>query len=207
MECHRNRVAADYAKNPEPTKRNAIKRMREMRRDDPERAKAIGRNAMRAWRGENRDRHLANDRAWREANRETINAQRRERYDSDPDKFRAKVKRWRKRYPEKARDRFRVWCKANPDKTRVRHRNRRARKRNAEGRHAAEDIARIRVAQNDLCVFCEIELHGKGHVDHKIPLARGGSNWPSNLQILCGSCNLSKGAKLPDEMVFPMPGV
>jgi 5-methylcytosine-specific restriction endonuclease McrA len=33
-------------------------------------------------------------------------------------------------------------------------------------------------------------------VDHKIPLSRGGSNWPSNLQPLCFRCNVVKNDKV-----------
>lgn len=32
-------------------------------------------------------------------------------------------------------------------------------------------------------------------IDHIHPIVRGGSHDPKNLQILCGSCNSSKGAK------------
>jgi 5-methylcytosine-specific restriction endonuclease McrA len=32
-------------------------------------------------------------------------------------------------------------------------------------------------------------------------MARGGSNWPSNLQLLCKSCNLSKGARDAEEFM------
>jgi 5-methylcytosine-specific restriction endonuclease McrA len=41
-------------------------------------------------------------------------------------------------------------------------------------------------------------------IDHVIPLARGGSNWPANLRPCCRSCNATKGrrllAELPDEL-------
>lgn len=51
------------------------------------------------------------------------------------------------------------------------------------------------------CTFCQKDLTGllspqfDSHMDHIIPLANGGINDVSNLQLLCASCNLSKGAK------------
>jgi hypothetical protein len=36
---------------------------------------------------------------------------------------------------------------------------------------------------------------GEYHVDHARPLSRGGTNDPTNLQLLCGECNLRKGAR------------
>jgi len=36
---------------------------------------------------------------------------------------------------------------------------------------------------------------GPLHIDHVIPIARGGSSDPSNLQVLCRACNLAKGAR------------
>jgi 5-methylcytosine-specific restriction endonuclease McrA len=35
----------------------------------------------------------------------------------------------------------------------------------------------------------------EGAIDHKFPRARGGQNDESNLQLLCVTCNASKGAK------------
>jgi 5-methylcytosine-specific restriction protein A len=35
----------------------------------------------------------------------------------------------------------------------------------------------------------------KLHIDHIVPLAKGGSSDPSNLQVLCQRCNLEKGAR------------
>ena len=35
----------------------------------------------------------------------------------------------------------------------------------------------------------------KLHVDHIIPIAKGGKTVPENLQTLCQDCNLGKGTK------------
>lgn len=44
------------------------------------------------------------------------------------------------------------------------------------------------------CVKCE--SRESLHIDHIIPLSQGGATIVSNLQLLCESCNLSKGAKI-----------
>lgn len=95
-----------------------------------------------------------------------------------------------------------IYRAANPDKMSAKARNRRARRRNAEGTHTAADIARIFDAQRGMCANCHAKLFKSGkqkfHADHIVPLVRGGGNGPDNLQCLCPGCNLSKGAKLPD---------
>lgn len=77
----------------------------------------------------------------------------------------------------------------------------RARKKNAPGSHSGDDVVSIFEKQLGLCANCHIKLVKSGrqkyHVDHIMPLARGGSDWPSNLQCLCPSCNMSKNAKDP----------
>lgn len=40
-----------------------------------------------------------------------------------------------------------------------------------------------------------INLLGKANYDHLLPLAAGGSNDPTNFQLLCQECNQSKGAR------------
>ncbi len=121
---------------------------------------------------------------WKDANRTGMLYRAREKYASNPNKYREKNKNYRK---------------ANPEKIRVSDSNNRARRQGAEGRHTTQDIERIRKMQKDQCAhpWCRKKLHGKGHRDHIIPLAKGGTNFPRNIQLLCNSCNLHKHAKDP----------
>lgn len=50
--------------------------------------------------------------------------------------------------------------------------------------------------QNYRCALCGVTLRSatSPQVDHIMPLAKGGDNAPSNLQILCGKCNSGKSA-------------
>lgn len=54
--------------------------------------------------------------------------------------------------------------------------------------------------QKGRCACCENKLNGKYQVDHIFPIARGGTNYKENLQLLCKSCNCRKHAI--DPFVF-----
>lgn len=120
----------------------------------------------------------------------------------DPAKSLEWNRRWKlKRSPEQRRkDSLKRTArdKLYPEGRRARDRNRSARKREAEGRHTAADVLALYDRQKGKCATCKcvVTLDNK-HVDHIKPLARGGSNWPQNLQILCSPCNLRKSAKDP----------
>lgn len=80
--------------------------------------------------------------------------------------------------------------------------NRRAHNRAAEGTHTAADIETQFKRQKGRCyyAFCgHVELGKTYHVDHVVPLSKGGRNDLSNLVLTCPKCNLSKGNKLPHE--------
>lgn len=48
------------------------------------------------------------------------------------------------------------------------------------------------------CAYCGAD-NGEFHVDHIVPVAKGGSNDPENLTIACAPCNMSKGDRLVSE--------
>jgi len=53
----------------------------------------------------------------------------------------------------------------------------------------------LELKRSGSCALCGILLDN-GCADHVHALARGGTNEPDNLQLLCGPCNTSKGTKL-----------
>jgi 5-methylcytosine-specific restriction endonuclease McrA len=51
------------------------------------------------------------------------------------------------------------------------------------------------------CYLCgRLVPLGERHVDHIMPLSKGGKHRPSNLAIACATCNRVKNAKLPEEV-------
>lgn len=76
---------------------------------------------------------------------------------------------------------------------------RRARKLNASGTHTASDVRKQLERQHGRCYWCNVKLGDTYHVDHVIPLSRGGDDGPHNIVAACATCNLSKGSKLPHE--------
>lgn len=58
------------------------------------------------------------------------------------------------------------------------------------------------------CAYCG-EVADPFHVDHVVPISRGGTSSKRNLVLACEQCNLSKGTKTAAEFGYPqlMPSV
>jgi 5-methylcytosine-specific restriction endonuclease McrA len=170
--------ASYYAKNSEVIRKKRI----EYYRADPQRA--IG--AAAAWRLNNAEKAKATTDAYRKANREVILE---------------RTQSWRAANPDAIKAYSAAYARANPEVLRAKWATRRARKRNAEGSYTANDIKELLALQRGRCAYCKCKIKDKFHVDHHIPLARAGKNSKENLQILCATCNLKKGAKDPIDFV------
>lgn len=95
---------------------------------------------------------------------------------------------------EYGRESGKQWREKNPDKVKVSRSKRRALLKGAEGTHTPGDLKYIYDHQQGKCPCCKKYIpFDKITVDHIIPLTWGGSNYPSNIQLLCKSCNSSKG--------------
>lgn len=161
-------------------------------------------NARHAYRyAANREKVKARHAAYNKANSESVRAYHAAYRAANHEKLKEQAVEYRAANSEKIKARMAAYNKANLEQHAARSRGRRARASSAEGKHTAADVSAIFEKQHGLCANCLCKLFKSGkkkyHVDHIMPLALGGSNWPSNLQCLCPTCNLSKGAKHPDE--------
>ena len=139
-------------------------------------------------------------------NKERVLARTGQYYKDNRGKYKVWRKEWRVRNPEKTKAHSVRWHKilwAKPEyrlKHRAYSRNYKARKK-AAGCFRAKDIARIYAESNGCCAYCQNPVGTKYHIEHIVPLSRGGTNNPSNLCVACPKCNLSKHNKTPDEWV------
>lgn len=88
-----------------------------------------------------------------------------------------------------------------PEDRRAQWLNRRAFNKNIFGGLTGEDIRVQLRQQNGRCWWCGVDCTDGYHVDHRVPLARGGMNTPENVCITCPSCNSKKKAQLPHEWI------
>jgi len=176
--------------------------------------KPCNRAGAKKWYDDNSERARETQKNYYEANKEEIKDYARNWQVENRPIYYARHARWRKKNREKLRDISRESRAAHPERNRIYRitrfsnpenrekkridtRNRRARKRNAPGKHTIHDIRHQLEHQNELCYWCSQPLSDAYHIDHVIPLIRGGSNNPENIVCTCSKCNCTKGGKLP----------
>jgi 5-methylcytosine-specific restriction endonuclease McrA len=140
----------------------------------------------------NREKMDALNRDWYQRNPEVRNAVARADYAKNSEAYNERARRYREENPDKCAEITRAYREANPERVAALKRNYKARKKAAKGRHTGEDIKALYAAQEGRCAYCRVSLAPGYHVDHRLALSKGGTNWPENLQLTCEPCNLSK---------------
>ena len=197
-----------YAKNRE--RLNAKNRVENM---SPERAE-LRRGYQRKYRREDPERIRGRERAYKLANPERTKAKKKREWDKNREAYRVRAADYYQRNKESTKARAKRWSDANRDRINARIRERLAtdaeyatRKRayhrlyrqyrrglekNAPGTFTKEQIQARIDYYGGKCYLCGAPYE---HLDHVIPLSRGGSNWPANIRPACARCNCSKKDK------------
>lgn len=173
-----------YDKDRYPKRREqTLARLKEEYRKNPERQRA--RNKI-YW-AKNKDRLSLVSRRWRQKNADWKRRYNAEYTRSNPNKVRI----WSKK-----------WANKNPGKIKAYDVNRRARELgsviNAEA--VKQFFAWIKNQDYVTCTYCGCYITGKSvHIDHIVPLSRGGTHDPHNFAVSCPHCNQSKSDFLLSE--------
>jgi 5-methylcytosine-specific restriction endonuclease McrA len=148
------------------------------------------------------EKNRARVKAWRKAN---------------PDKWHLQQKKYREKHPEankiwvesnreKVRQYKKKWDQANPDSLTEKTNRRRARKLQVEVEKFTQNQVletygtACHICQGDIDLKAPRRTNIKGfefglHIDHVVPLAKGGSHTLANSRPAHAICNLKKGAK------------
>ena len=162
---------------------------------------------MRAYNAEpeHKIKKAARDKAYHTAHREVAYVANLAWREAHPEAWRGYQERYRERHREAIRERHRLWAaKERQEKThhvRVRHRQneniRRTRKTEAGGSFTTSDLERLWATQKGRCPYCGRFLsRASHHIDHRVPVSKGGSSYPSNLCLCCPACNMRKHTKV-----------
>jgi len=140
------------------------------------------------YRVENVEAVKASQAAWRERNRE---------------KARDASRQWRRDNPERLRAAVVDWLKRNPGKSAQYTENYRAKKIAAW----VEDVefSAVLMEHGSWCYLCESPIHADQdiHLDHVVPLSRGGEHSYANVRPTHSTCNLIKSNQLLSELELP----
>ena len=142
------------------------------------------------WRADNIDRVKAYEAAYLKANRERKKLIDKLWAQQNKHKVNEASKRYRNAHPEKVASIKREQAKRHPETIKENRSRRRARLAN-NGIYfvTKKDIARL---LQQPCVYCGSKSE---HIDHVIPIAKGGAHKVGNLVGACQSCNQRKSDK------------
>ena len=108
-------------------------------------------------------------------------------------KSRARASAWRKLNKQK----IAKWRDENRHKISVYRKRRKYNQRGASGAFTEEQLSARIVYYGGRCFYCNSD--NATTIDHRIPISKGGTNWPSNLVPCCKSCNSRKRDKTETE--------
>lgn len=199
----RELARARYKANPERKRKQAAAWIAEMSPDK-----------LAAWKQRRREADRRQYRAKLEEKRAKAAAKMQRLRERNPSKYQKIARRYRLKHADRINAALRrrneedleyanrrrmhsaAWVKRNPEKARLLWLKRHWRHRCARGRATTEQIQARIAYYGGRCAYCSNTYE---HLDHAIPLARGGTNWPANIRPACSRCNLTKGAHTVEQ--------
>lgn len=151
----------------------------------------------------NPERHLQRTRESVARRTEAVRAYQKAYYQANAKTAIDRAAAWARANPERTRDRKAKWVIDNPEKVIETRARRDALIRGAQtgDRPAYRRFVKwSRSACAIPCYWCSKRTkRGRRHLDHIIPLSKGGADAVGNLCVACPDCNQRKNAKMPED--------
>lgn len=152
----------------------------------------------REWYSKNRIKTLEQKKVARLNNIDVFREKDREQKKKNPEKHRQNARQWNKLNPVKAKENLENWKKENKERYKLLLRKGSA-KRRATKKNNTPDLTHNQKLIVETIYLQRIRLEKRlgiqFHVDHVIPISKGGLHIPSNLQVLPAKLNLKKNSK------------
>ena len=182
-----------YEKNKEKVKAAAVV----WKKNNPDKV----RSGSKIYRDATKERAKELQNAWVKNNRDKVNAKAKRYYEAHSELCRDRSRRYYAVDPAKAkaiRDKYR----ATPEYRAIGNNNAcKRRLRLATGKLSKGLVEQLLKLQRGKCACCGKSLGADYHLDHIMPLVRGGLNIDSNIQLLRAECNNNKHAKHPVDFM------
>jgi len=160
----------------------------------------------RLWREKNLERVKESRKVWTEKNLERVKETRKAWIEINREKVAEKNKIWYEKNRDRLIEEKKIYRKNNPEKGRSYVRKRRAlRKNNGQEPYTEDQVLNL---YGDNCHICQnpIDLSANRavghpgwemalHIDHIVPISKGGPDTLENVKPAHGLCNLSKSSK------------
>lgn len=167
----------------------------------------------RVYRQNNIDKIRKSEREYYERNKEYVNQRQKEYVEKNREKYESRQKAYRVKHSEHLAQKSREWLKNNKERANQRQKlyyeqnpeifaNGRTRRREREkGSSLSKGLfTKLLQEQGEKCPGCLTKISRRNaHIDHFLPLSLGGKHEDSNIQLLCGPCNLRKHATHPEK--------
>lgn len=139
----------------------------------------------------NRDREIARAKAYNKSHAAAVEQKRKQYIDRNRERIRGRRAKYRQQHRDGIALYQHKWSEEHKDKCSKYREQRRARVRGA----LVEDFYRDEIYKRDggKCHICSKKVSKNNwHLDHIIPLSRGGTHTRNNVAVSCPMCNLKK---------------
>lgn len=180
----------------EENKNIILQRKREYRQNNQEKI-----NQSQKIRYENdKSYFLTRSAIYRRNNKEKIKGRGVQYYQANKDRLKKKSRLFYHQNKDRATQTQKAYYRANKELYTVRSNARKSRLKAAKGGYTLQEWKNKLDVWGYRCYLCLESLIGKTiHIEHRIPISRGGTNWIANIAPACAECNLSKNNKTEKE--------